>query len=123
MPGAAHSNRWLAITPAVLADAVLEQIGAARAGRLAELLQEAGRRVAPARGGDELAGAVADGLEDRIAAAQVALGALSADRGGDEAGGGAEGVGLGRAPVALAFAVLEADEPPPDAVDEDRAPP
>ena len=105
---------------AVLADAVLEQIRAARVGGLPELLQEARRRVAPARGGDQLAGAVADGLEDRIPAAKVTLGAVSADPGGDKAGGGAQGVGLGRAPVALAFAVLEADEAPPGAVDEDR---
>ena len=63
---------------------------------------------------------MADGLEDRVAAMQRLLGPLAAHRGGDQPGGGADRIDLGCAPVALALAVVEVDEAPPAAVDEDR---
>ena len=51
---------------------------------------------------------MADGLEHGVTPAQLVLGALAADCGGDDARRGAEGVGLGGAPLALVLAVLEA---------------
>ena len=106
--------------PAILADAVLEQIRPARAGCLAELMQEAGRCVAPARRRDQPFRAVTDGLEHGVAAAQVALGRLTCDRSCDDPGRCSKRLGLGGAPVALVFGVLESDEAPPAALDEDR---
>ena len=104
---------------AVGPETALEQVGPARLGRDPEPLEQVVRRVLPARLGDESAGGMADRLQDRVAPAQVALDPLAADPGSDEPRRRAERVGLGRAPVALALAVLEADEAPPAAVDED----
>ena len=80
---------------AVGALVVLEQVRAARAGGDAEALEQPVRTVAPVGRCDEQLGRMADGLEDRVAAMKCPLGALPADRGGDEAGGGAQGIGLG----------------------------
>ena len=64
------------------------------------------------------------GVEDRaellLVLAKRDLGALPLDRGGNEARCGAKRVGLGRAPLPLGDAVVEADEAPPLAADEDR---
>ncbi len=62
---------------------------------------------------------MADGLQDRVAPAEVVLDPLPADPRRDEPGRRPERVGLRRAPIALVLAVLEADEAPPPAVDED----
>ena len=106
--------------PAVCANAVLEQIGAACSGSLAELLQEAGRRIAPARCRDQPLGAVRDRFEHGVPAMQCAFRSLAFDRGSHDSGSRSERIGFGAAPVALGLGVLEADESPPAFVDEDR---
>ena len=63
---------------------------------------------------------VEDGAQLLLVLAQNGLGALALERGGDQAGGRPQRVELGRAPAPLGHAVVEADEAPPLAVDEDR---
>ena len=63
---------------------------------------------------------VEDGAQLLLVLAQHGLGALAADRGSEQARRRPQRVELGRAPGALRHAVVEADEAPPVAVDEDR---
>ena len=100
--------------------AVLEQVRAARTGRLTELLQEVGCSVPPARGGEETFGAVAHGFQHCIPTTQVAFGELVLDRSSNDPGGRSKRLDLCRAPIPLVLGVLEPDEPPPPTLDEDR---
>ncbi len=103
---------------AVCAHAAFEEVGATGFGGDPERLEQLIRCIPPVRLGDQPARRAADRLQDRIAAAQVALDPLTADASGDQPGCGPKRICLGSAPVPLLRAVFEADEAPPAALDE-----